>query len=995
MRNLPENLRRKIVSFERLLLLFETLFCASAMLASAIAPLFILFVADRFADTPRALRTVLLAAALALCACTLWNWLRHWVLRRRSYSELAVVIQRRFGKLGDRLQSAVELSEDKDCSAFQSEELRQAALRQVASDAERHDFGKAVDKLRTAKISIVSALLLVMVALLAKFAAPALLNCVGRFLNPLGDVPRFTFVVPENLPGRITVPVSEPFDLVLRLSERSIHRPDYANARLNGGSFLSAMSDGSYSFRFEGIAAPSRIFLRAGDWHAAMDAVPVYRPAPEEITASIQYPEYISKTEDILVPGSTLRILDGASFTLSGRFSRALGTIAASYESRDLATRLDSDTFKIEEKMDAMDSAKVRLLATDIHGIGQKLPTVIKVETFKDKAPIADISGIARSVAILHDETTEMVLTAEDDYGLDSASLDIRIFTRKDDWEEENRVRKDMKVPAGPPLDFEAKTLLSPRSLGVGPGRLMVLKLAARDRLPGREESVSAEKYIYVLTDEEHFSLVVEKLRDIAGKMQNLRGAEIENLLRNKLLSDSAEEKISGQEGDEESSRIARDEDANADVAEKLCEEAAETLKEALKNQSFDVRMAEKWTALFSKLADLASKQFKESTKTLRNASESKTGRKGSLDDAADIQEDIVRRLDEMLQDAEASLSDTVAGNFASRLRKEAENEKNLQAQLKTTLPRSAGMTRENADSGTLAMLDGHTSFHSGIRRSVLEIRSDMSAVSRRLPLQAYGLILSDMDTEKIEKILAENEQCISENKLSDALARCKRMEEKLGQWAELLDALSKRSGQSCESSATKLPMELVIQMMRALLGETERRKDTRELDSRKPHDAKQLLEGTALSGKQDRIRDILSDLGAKYGADIPGLRQALEKVGLPMTDAAVLLAEGNTGEETIAAETEAIEIMAAMLSGMTGQSAMMGMMANAMAGKNPGFGMTADSTAENSPVNGDSHRANPDTRKADKGFRASNFDIPARFRPFYESYIRKMEEEQ
>jgi len=306
------------------------------MLASAIVPLLILFVADRFADTPRTLRMALLAATLALCACALWNWLCHWVLRRRSYSELAVVIQRRFGKLGDRLQSAVELSEDGDCSTFQSEELRQAALRQVASDAERHDFGKAVDKLRTAKISVVSALLLVMLALLAKFAEPALLNCIGRFLNPLGEIPRFTFVVPENLPGRITVPVSELFDLLLRLSESSILRPDYAHAHLNGGSFVSAISDGSYSFRFDGIAAPSRIFLRAGDWRAAMDAVPVYRPAPEEITASIQYPEYISRTEDIVVPGSTLRILDGSSFTLSGRFSRALGTIAAETEAIEL-----------------------------------------------------------------------------------------------------------------------------------------------------------------------------------------------------------------------------------------------------------------------------------------------------------------------------------------------------------------------------------------------------------------------------------------------------------------------------------------------------------------------------------------------------------------------------------------------------------------------------------------------------------------------------------
>ncbi len=992
MQRLPKKLKRKIISFERMLLLSESIFSVAVLVLAVGIPCFFLFVFDRFADTAKFIRAMLLAVSLTSVAYAAWFWLSRWIFKRRTYSEISKIIQRKYKKLGDRLQGAIELSYDRVDDMQFSEELREVALRQVASDAEEYDFLTAINKRKIAKFAIVGALFIVVFLLLAKFANPALLNSVRRFLNPLSDESRFTFTVLKDLPEKMIVPMSEPFNFEIKLDKKSLFSPDTVQTRLNSCVLVSTFLDGKFKFNFNGISEQARLFVRAGDFKGGVNLFPLYRPSPEEFNVEIIFPKYIGGCEKRDFNDNALRMLEGSSFLFSGKYSRELSSVTVKYLSDNVKTLIAENSFKIEKALSAQMSQFLEISVTDIYGLEQKIPSRIKVETLEDKAPKTNITGLARSVAILPSEVIELKFSAEDDYGLQSLNMDVAVFAKNGEWISEKKFQEGIDLVKPAPLSFGTNYIFSPQVFDIVAGRLIVLRLAALDALPGREKSFSDEKYIYVLTEEEHFKLLVDKLRETARNIENLRDSEKDSVEKNRKFSGNRDG-LNEPADDKNLASLFKTEDLNRLMAEKICEDGAEILKESLKNKSFDKKTTEKWAELFSELAELAGKDFKETSKLLQKALESRNSRKDNLKLAENTQDEIIKKLNKLIEETETGIAESFAINFAARLRKEAEKERILQGELKDTLKRSVGMSRENASPEIINELEKHATFNEQIGGSVREINYDMSGLFRRLPLDAYNVILKSMDEEKIDAKFSETENSISQNRLSDATMKSNQIEIKLEQWAEILEAtLQKKASNS--SCSTKVPVELSLELMRALLKEGELRKKTRELDKRRVDLGKHKKESLELSNNQDTIKDILAAMSAKYGGQIANLKENLQRVAIPMTDAGIFLAEGKTGQDSIAAETEAIEILAGILSGMTKESAMMAMMAGAVSGNSPGFGMVGDSSSRNSKVEGEIFRAKDAESIVDKGFVASEFHIPPRFRAFYESYIKKIEGE-
>lgn len=109
---LPENLRLKFQALERRLWWVDTTIAVCGALSGLIISYALIFISDRFWDTPPVLRAVCTLAGLGVSAWFAWSWLRHWVWQRRDSRALANVVQRKHRRLGDRLLGIVELADE-------------------------------------------------------------------------------------------------------------------------------------------------------------------------------------------------------------------------------------------------------------------------------------------------------------------------------------------------------------------------------------------------------------------------------------------------------------------------------------------------------------------------------------------------------------------------------------------------------------------------------------------------------------------------------------------------------------------------------------------------------------------------------------------------------------------------------------------------------------------------------------------------------------------
>ena len=109
---IPEKLREQFQALERRLWRVDTVIAICGALSGLVVSYVLLFVSDRFWDTPSALRAVFTLAGAGVSLVFIAGWLRQWIWRRRDYRALANLVQRHHRRLGDRLLGIVELADE-------------------------------------------------------------------------------------------------------------------------------------------------------------------------------------------------------------------------------------------------------------------------------------------------------------------------------------------------------------------------------------------------------------------------------------------------------------------------------------------------------------------------------------------------------------------------------------------------------------------------------------------------------------------------------------------------------------------------------------------------------------------------------------------------------------------------------------------------------------------------------------------------------------------
>ena len=373
--DLPESLREKFRSLVRKLWLVDTVIALCGLAAGLVVSYLLLFISDRFWATPTGLRILFTVAGLGVAACFAWFWIKHWIINRRDNRVLAAIVQQKHRRMGDRLMSAVELTNQDQRPEHVSEALCRAAIEQIDKESESYSFNQAVATRKPFIYTILAIFILGILSAPLTYTPAASENALKRWAVPVGDEERYTFVENGDLKvngqsdvdGTFFVPRGEEIILQSKYSFRDDkdgspfweslggwwdgtvkaagradeylqNSPlpldtDFANtfssivpnpkmAPLTGTKRprIAPMKNGRVEYALPGRGKPIQLALRVGDVRRKVRIEPVTRPLIVGAEAKVRYPDYLQYPQmDEEIRGTVFQYLEGSTVKFTAR----------------------------------------------------------------------------------------------------------------------------------------------------------------------------------------------------------------------------------------------------------------------------------------------------------------------------------------------------------------------------------------------------------------------------------------------------------------------------------------------------------------------------------------------------------------------------------------------------------------------------------------------------------------------------------------------------
>ena len=1000
---LPDSLVTQLRGYETRLRRLETLAAVAGGIVGLFATFVLLFVLDRFVDTPRWARAILTLSGGALVAWFAQGWAAHWLWNRRGPAELAKLLQRHFKSLGDRLQGVIELTETRSLAANVSPALMRAAIRQVAEESGRFDFANAVPVRPARRWALAAIVLAALTAAPFVFAPQAALNALARWLQPWAPIERYTFASIDELPAELVVAHGEAFEIACGLKEDSVWRPQNAKARLNAAETVAKLDkDGRVVFRIAGQTQNGHLALRIGDATRAIGIRPLHRPEMKELAARVEMPGYLGyPATKVAIQGSRAEFLEGSSVRFAGKTSRALQSATMKHGDTDPVADLEGETFVTPARPAAELVGDAIFRWADKHGLTPTQPYTVQVSTVKDGEPRVDLQGVEQSIAILPNEVLKLNFTASDDYGLKSAWLGWTVRSmgeKKDDLGKGEAARtaggqtkKELAVP----------TEFSPAWQNIPVDSVVELAAYAVDFLPDRKPVQSWKHTIYVLSPAKHAEHIRERMDEVLKQLDERIRDEERQLEETKALAEAKPDKPSAKSG-EEIKKAEASERANQAALEKMTAEMSEVMKDALRNKDVPESTLAEWQKLKEEIEKKASPPMEKAAEALAQGAQKPGERSEKLAEAQKQQEEALAALREAAKKLNTQNENLYARNFYNRLKAAAAAEFKISEGLKALAKDTVGLKPEEIAEGKKSEFNRVAGSQDLTTKDVGSIANDMTAFIKRVPNEKYEKVQQEMQEKKIVPELNELAGFVRANLGLKSVGRAKQWGTQLEEWAKMLQK-EKPPGESQGMPGEEDPelMELVVAMVRAAQAEDNIREQTDLLEGRKNANEKHTEDAKKLATQQSDLSDTVGILRekTKFGE----VKPLLEKVEFLMDETAGNLRQAKTDAEVVSLQGTIIELLVppddkSSESQSQSQSKMQQMMQKMMAqmtkGNQPGKGNNkAPSPFAGSATEGAAGRGKGGSRSVEKGTGASDAgQWPEEFRDQLQSYFQQLD---
>ncbi len=626
---LPTTLEAQLHGFRRRVWAIKMIEAACVAVFAVIAAFLCVFVLDRLWDTPAWMRVAIFLAALGGCAIVPL-YLHRWIWRRRRLEQLARLLSRKLPHVGDQLLGVIELTHSETEQA-RSRTLCEAAIRQVAHDAQKRDFRDATPNSRYRMWSSLAAMSLAVAIGLSAFFPSAVANAWARFLAPWTNTPRYTFAAVDSLPDHMIVAHGEPFNVTVRLAEGSLWRPPHGQVRLGEQRPVRAqLRDGCYEFELPAQIDSGRLHVSIGDSRLLVRVEPVLRPELTAIVADVSLPEYLGRTQPLKkdVRGGSISLVKKSRATFAATASRKLSTalVDGQQQTPSAATIRSPAT-------DVDDSREIEFRWEDEHGLAGKEPFTLAISACDDEAPSLACEDLPRSKVVLDSEQLSFRVKAHDDFGVRRVGME---WQGLDNAVIKTPAKGERVLAAGgnDKVALEIGGTFSAKSLDIEP-QPVHLRVFTEDYFPGRERVYSPTYVLYVLNAEQHAIWMTEQLSKWHRQSLEVRDREMQLYETNKQLRDLTAEELDQAETRRRIENQAGAERANGRRLSNLTAAGEDLIRQASRNPEFGVGHLDRWAEMLQVLKDIAANRMPsvadllEEAAQSRNVAASKPGNQG------------------------------------------------------------------------------------------------------------------------------------------------------------------------------------------------------------------------------------------------------------------------------------------------------------------------------------------------------------------------------
>ncbi len=576
----------------------------------------LMFACDRQWNSPVALRLGLFALALGGCAIVPLA-MHRWIWRNRHLEQLARLLSRKHPHVGDQLLGIIELVRN-DTEQARSRALCEAAIVQVAHDAQKRDFRDAVPNPRHRQWAALVTVPAVAALALAVVYPAAAGNAWARLLFPWKDTPRYTFAAIEPLPEQLVVAHGEPFSIAVRLNANSATRPGEGVVQFGEQQPITAtLTDGRYEFEVPGQIDAGPLEVRVGDYFQSVRIEPKLRPELNSVAAAYSLPEYLGRTgtQTRDVRGGVIALVNGTQAQFTAVASRNLT------EARIDGQAVKPEGARMTSPAIVVDGVRrVEFQWKDEFGLAGKESFLLSVTGQEDEAPSLFVEDLPRNRVVLDSELLAFKIRAHDDFGVKAVGME---WGGIESPIVKTPAKGERLLAAGAHdrENMELNGTFSAKSLDIEP-QPIVLRMYVEDYLPGRERVYSSPFMMYILTAEQHALWITEQMSKWHRQALEVRDREMQLFETNKELRELAQEQLDQPDTRRRIEAQAAAEKANGRRLSNLSAMGDDLVRQAMRNPEIGVGHLEKWAEMLQILKDISGNRMPSVADLLKQASQ-------------------------------------------------------------------------------------------------------------------------------------------------------------------------------------------------------------------------------------------------------------------------------------------------------------------------------------------------------------------------------------
>ncbi|WP_422924844.1 hypothetical protein [Singulisphaera sp. PoT] len=613
---LPESLEAQLLGFRKRVWSVKMLEAVAAAAFVVLISYLVMFGLDRVWDTPDWPRLALFA--IGVLGCTLVPIAAYrWVWRNRHLEQLARLLSRKHPNVGDQLLGIIELVRD-DSEQARSRALCEAAIRQVAEDAQHRDFRNAVPNPRHRTWAWVVAAPTALVMALFSFVPDAAANAWVRFIAPWQATARYTFAALQPIPKELYVAHGEPFAFTAKLTSKTAWKPKQGLAEIGQQHpVVGTLRDGRYTFDLPSQLQASNMVVRIGDSVHKVRVEPKLRPELTSVAADVTLPKYLGRPQPQSkdVRGGSISLVKGSQARISITASRELASGQVD------GKKVQPEGASVTSPPAHVDgSKKIEFRWQDEFGLEGKEPFVLTITGRDDEAPSLIVEGLPRQKVVLDTEQLGFKVRAQDDFGIKRVGISWQgvegaVVSAPAEGE------RALAAGGNDKENLEVDGTFSAKALGIEPQPVNV-RVFTEDYLPGRGRVYSAAYMLYVLNAEQHAVWLTEQLSKWHRQSLEVRDREMQLFETNKQLRDLSAEELDRPDTRRKIESQSAAERANGRRLSGLVVSGEDLVKQAMRNPEFGVGHLERWAEMLQVLKDISGNRMPSVADLLKQAAQ-------------------------------------------------------------------------------------------------------------------------------------------------------------------------------------------------------------------------------------------------------------------------------------------------------------------------------------------------------------------------------------